>query len=358
MADIVKSNTTAVAELDRQSGAVREYFRSGNVAGLNDAEKDFVLRKLCERYNLDVILRPFELIEFQGKQKFYMTASATNQLAGLRNLTREVQAIKCDFERGIAECQCTVTDSATGRKETGSGFISITRFEVDKTKPGGVAKVSMSGEDLANALAKLETKAKRRVTLAFFGVPDAGLDEDMGTPIASPELVRIEGTSDTDAAKEIARTSAPASAKPAKVATVIDTPAAAPQKEEAPATETAPETPRRRGRPAKAAEKATVETPTTEERDDLEAQISGAAPQGKPTEEIKTVIYKRAEHAKFLLAAADKIFGGDPAWKNDDRKNKIVAAIPALDGKVAVVAEGSTEILPEFLAALKKAAGV
>lgn len=351
--------STALATIDMNAAGVREYFRSGNVAQLTQEEKDFVLSKLCERYGLDPILRPFDLISFQGSAKFYMTASATNQLANLKGLTREIIDLSIDEAKLLAKCTVVVRDPQ-GRSETANAFIAVSKFLPPTKDNPQMRKVMLEGEDLANALMKLETKAKRKATLSFFGVMDAGADyEDRPTATQiQPDVSRPQVMADVaEAQKVVASPTAPATA-----------PAPMPTAEEilSPAT---PE--KKRGRPPKA-----QATPTQENNViDVEASIptvqtaTPTAPVPVPVEipiEIEPIIpapvaapkvakvkYSRTQHATQLIGTATEIFG-DAGWHSDPAKKEAVkAAIPELDGKVALFEEGSAVVLPEFKAALK-----
>lgn len=342
-------------ELAPQKAAIAEYFRSGNVAQLDTMGKDFVLQKLCQRYDLDPILRPFELISFQGQSKFYLTASATNQLAAQKDLTREVLSLEIDTERNIAKCVVKVS-APSGRVETGSAYISLERFEQDKNAPGGIKKVTASGETLANALAKLETKAKRRVTMAFFGVPENSVEDESTMP-ESPRATVIESA---NTAANLAATSSP---KLPEVPKESATPATT-----APATEPA----KRRGRQPKA------EALTSEESAKVDAAVSAAqaaapmvvtsekvgaaivdefaAEPAPVAEKIEHVVYDKPAHGKFVAAAGDIIFGNTD-WRtkaeNAPTKNTIIAALPSLHGKVNVCIKGSDIPCDEFVSAIK-----
>jgi hypothetical protein len=351
MSQEIALKSSAEIQMLSQTNAVRDYFRTGNVSGLTTDEKDTVLAKLCERYDLDVILRPFELISFQGKEKFYMTASATNQLAAQKRLTREVTALELDEPRGIAKCVVRVSEP-NGRIETGSAYLSISRFVQDKSQPTGVRKVVAEGEDLANALAKLETKAKRRVTLAFFGVPDGDLGDDTGSfaSVARPEVL-----ADAGKAAAIAEASAPAAARDAEVLPATET-----KKPGRPKKATAAElTPEESAKVAEAVAAAQAQAPTPQMAKALEQEIATVAT-AQVTAQVapSLVTYARAAHAQVLVAAADAVFGG-AEWRTDAAKKELVkGAIAKLDGQVGCCVEGSQVPAPSFVLALKGAMGL
>lgn len=336
--------STELQKIDMESVAVREYFRSGNVAQLRDSEKDFVLQKLCDRYGLDPILRPFDLISFQGGQKFYMTASATNQLANIKSLSREVGEISIDEAKMLAKCTVSVLDPQ-GRKENSTGYVSVARF-LAPTKDNPVPKrVMMEGEDLANALLKLETKTKRRATMSFFGVMDSVGDyEDRSVAhVAAPDVSRPQLMRDAATATKVVE---------ASVVVEEAKPTPAPKKERAvKAKEPQAEN------NAKAVEASIPTLPPEAATIPVEAPaeviMEVPAQQAAPTSpELPKIVYARTVHSKFLIAAADLILGAK--WsENAQLKDSVKRAIPELDGKVNVLAEGSSEVLPEFVEAFK-----
>jgi hypothetical protein len=371
-----------IAVLNTQSPAVAEYFRSGNVAGLAPQEKDVVLAKLCERYGLDVILRPFELISFKGCEKFYMTASATNQLAAQKQLSRTITKTEIDPELGIARCYVEARDPS-GRIETGSAALSIMRFQADKTSPTGVKKVIMDGEEMANTINKLETKAKRRVTLAFFGVPD-GVGEDAAQ---LADIPRAQVMADAEVAQEITKISPPqpqAIASPVTVDATFEVPTATPVVV-TPATaptigiaEPTPEAPKaRRGRQAKAVVTEVVEAVTpTASKEAVEAAVANVAglvkaevaaqavaapvvPPTPPSAYAATnptgVKYERAIHSDLFMRAVTLAIGNE-SWKRDESMRvKAKSLIPLMD-KNYIIANTPQDIdpTPEFVAVVKK----
>jgi hypothetical protein len=367
-----------IAVLNTQSPAVAEYFRSGNVAGLAPQEKDVVLAKLCERYGLDVILRPFELISFKGCEKFYMTASATNQLAAQKQLSRTITKTEIDAELGIARCYVEARDPS-GRIETGSAALSIMRFQADKTSPTGVKKVIMDGEEMANTINKLETKAKRRVTLAFFGVPD-GVGEDAAQ---LADIPRAQVMADAEVAQEITKISPPQPQAIASSVTVdatfdeptttpvVVTPATAPTIGTAEPTPEAPKA--RRGRQAKVVVTEVVEAVTpTASKEAVEAAVANVV--GLVKEEVAAqavvtptppsayaatnptgVKYERAIHSDLFMRAVTLAIGNE-SWKRDESMRvKAKSLIPLMD-KNYIIANTPQDVdpTPEFVAVVKK----
>jgi hypothetical protein len=260
------------------SPAIQEYFRSGNLAQLSDQEKDFVLAKLCERYGLDPLLRPFDQLNLSGKSVFYMNASALNQLAAQKDLSREIVELAIDGQAMVAKCTCRVS-SPSGRAETSTAWISLATFrKTDHKAPP--FRVLMEGEDFCNALMKVEAKAKRRATMAFFGTPD----HDIDAPRSESPVVQVDPT-------KLRRDQAAVTALPA----APETPAA--------------EAPKRGpGRPPKAAAKAS-EIPAV-----ADPAPAIAAEYAAPTA-LATYTKGTPEHTGALRAQAARLLGA--GWLND-----------------------------------------
>ena len=188
--EIVIREKRLVEELGA-TNAMRAYLRSGDLSSLPEAEKDKVLIKMCAHYDLDPILRPFILLTLNGKQVWYPTKAATDQVAAKFNLTREVIEIKENVERGVIECRVKITAPGCERSETCIAAVSITEFQRDSS--GKVAPQLMRGETYANALMKVESKAKRRATLGWLGIAESyEAGEFEIEKISEPQPITIE----------------------------------------------------------------------------------------------------------------------------------------------------------------------
>lgn len=124
----------------------------GDLSGLSPKEKAAYYGQLCERLGIDAATKPFDILKLNGKEVMYATKGATDQLAKLHNLNREI--VKMEIFQDILEVTITAT-LPSGRTETDIGCVSI----------GG-----LKGDALCNARMKSVTKAKRRTTLAILGL--------------------------------------------------------------------------------------------------------------------------------------------------------------------------------------------
>jgi hypothetical protein len=159
---------------EMSSEAVRHYLRTGDLALMPEDEKDRVLLKMCTHFGLDPIMRPFILIPLNGKEQWYMTKAATDQVAAKLELSRKITKEEVHWDRMYARFTAEVTDGH--RVEEATAYISLCRFE--KVQGQQPKAVPMFGDDLCNALMKCQSKAFRRATLAFIGGPLIVGEED------------------------------------------------------------------------------------------------------------------------------------------------------------------------------------
>lgn len=146
----------AIQTVKRAEGADAKLYESlalrGDISGLDPKSRIEYYAQLCERLGLDPYTQPFLPLKLNGKEVLYATRGATDQLARLHNVRREIVARERLDDVWLVTVRATLP---SGRAEDSQGAVPI-----------GAAK----GEALANALMKAETKAKRRATLALLGL--------------------------------------------------------------------------------------------------------------------------------------------------------------------------------------------
>jgi predicted transcriptional regulator len=124
----------------------------GDLSGLSPQEKASYYASLCQRLGLDPATQPFIPLKLNGKEILYASKGATDQLARIHNINRQIigeQELRGAY---IVTVEATLPN---GRKE--------------QTK-GAVALNDLKGEAFCNAIMKAETKAKRRATLSILGL--------------------------------------------------------------------------------------------------------------------------------------------------------------------------------------------
>lgn len=133
----------------------------GDISALTPEERARYYLATCNALGLNPQAQPFAFLRLNGKEVMYATRGATDQLAAIHRLTREIidgpKVVDIAGAKLLyAVCRAT---HPSGRSETATAAVPI---------PQGA-------EAIANAVMKTETKARRRATMALLGL--ALLDE-------------------------------------------------------------------------------------------------------------------------------------------------------------------------------------
>jgi len=123
----------------------------GDLSQLSIEDRLNYYHRLCESIGLNPLSRPFEYILLQGKLTLYARKDCTDQLRNVHKVSVEIKSTARVGELYIVTARATKND----RYDESTGVVAIGKA---------------SGEALANALLKAETKAKRRVTLSICGL--------------------------------------------------------------------------------------------------------------------------------------------------------------------------------------------
>jgi hypothetical protein len=124
----------------------------GDISNLTVDEKGSYLQRLCESLKINPLTQPFTFLKLNGKEVAYANRSCTDQLAHLHNITREIIETKYVNDVYVVTCKASMPN---GRSDISTGAVSVGK---------------LSGNDLANALMKAETKSKRRAILSICGL--------------------------------------------------------------------------------------------------------------------------------------------------------------------------------------------
>src|SRR5688572_18780364 len=124
----------------------------GDLARLTPAQRVSYYQSVCQSLGLNPLTRPFEYIRLNDKLTLYAKREATDQLRKLHHISVEIAAREQQGDLYVVTARATSPD---GRTDESTGV---------------VATNGLSGANLANALLKAETKAKRRVTLSICGL--------------------------------------------------------------------------------------------------------------------------------------------------------------------------------------------
>lgn len=124
----------------------------GDLSGLGPNERARFYTQMCEGLGLNPHAQPFAFLKLNGKEVLYATRGATDQLAAIHRLNREIidgpKVIDLAGTKLVyAVCRAT---HPNGRVETATATVPLV--------------------DPVNVLMKCETKAKRRATLSILGL--------------------------------------------------------------------------------------------------------------------------------------------------------------------------------------------
>lgn len=166
-AAVVNQNTMA---------AVEQLLAKGDLAALTVQQRVEYYNKLCASLGLNPLTRPFEYMTLKGKLVMYAKKDAAEQLRKLHGVSTTITS------KTIQDGLYIVTVRATigSRTDESSGILAIQ---------------GMRGEELANAMMKAETKAKRRATLSICGLgilDETEIDDTPNARNVSEEHIKQE----------------------------------------------------------------------------------------------------------------------------------------------------------------------
>ena len=173
--EIATRNERAEIAADERTTArvVESMVLRGDISGLSSEDRARFYLQMCDSLGLSAASQPFAILRLNGKEILYPTRGATDQLAAIHRLNREIvdgpKVIDVAGTKMIyALCRAT---HPNGRFETAVATVPAT--------------------DPLNALMKCETKAKRRATLSILGL--GMLDEtEIETIPASVSRAHVE----------------------------------------------------------------------------------------------------------------------------------------------------------------------
>jgi hypothetical protein len=158
--------------------ALEKVIVQGRLEHLTPKERLLYYKTLCESLGLNPLTRPFEYITLSGRLTLYARRDATDQLRRLHQVSITIVSRERLDDIYVVTARATLPD---GRCDESTGAVSI---------------AGLQGEQLANAIMKAETKAKRRVTLSIVGL--GILDESELDTVPQAQRVNID-----DAAAEV-----------------------------------------------------------------------------------------------------------------------------------------------------------
>ena len=135
-----------------------------------EKQTSFMLQN-CEHLGINPIVRPFELIKFNGKSVLYLTASGCENIASNLAISFKILKKEVDRENGIASIEIEgVVPSMNGKPERRDVSTAYLPIGIASLKDGSM-KI-FTGLEFANTMMKLETKARRRLIIRLAGLRD------------------------------------------------------------------------------------------------------------------------------------------------------------------------------------------
>lgn len=124
----------------------------GDLSSLTDKERVLYYHSYCNMLGINPLAKPFDYIVLNNKLVLYANKGCAEQLRKLHRIS----ILDCNINIGSDVVTCIVKgQNKSGRMDSSTGVVNIKGF---------------SGDRLANAIMKSETKAKRRLTLSLCGL--------------------------------------------------------------------------------------------------------------------------------------------------------------------------------------------
>jgi hypothetical protein len=195
-----------------QSKLAESLVMRGDISGLTAPQRVQYYLHTCAELGLNPNAQPFAFLKLNGKEVMYPTRGATDQLARIHQVNREIidgpKVIDLAGTKLLyAVCRASLP---SGRIETSTAAVPI---------PSGA-------EPVANAVMKVETKARRRATLAILGL--ALTDESEMDTIPAAARVDVPAPSREEIAQAMAAAKAPALPALASLGVEVQAPPPAP----------------------------------------------------------------------------------------------------------------------------------
>lgn len=149
----------------------------GDLSKLSTEERLSYYRTVCESVGLNPATQPFEYLRLSNKLTLYPKRDATDQLRRIHRVGITIVGRERLEDVYIVTARATTPD---GRMDESTGVVNIN---------------NLKGDNLANALMKAETKAKRRVTLSIVGLgmlDESELDTVRGAETFSAQEAHTE----------------------------------------------------------------------------------------------------------------------------------------------------------------------
>lgn len=183
----------------------------GDLSVLKPDERLIYYTKVCESVGLNPLTKPFDYLKLDGKLVLYAKRDATDQLRRMHKIS-----ITITSREKVGDVYCVTARGVTpdGRTDESIGAVSLMKEEKiwDEMRRCKVATgriLPLTADELANAIMKAETKAKRRVTLSLSGL--GMMDESEIDTVENAERIIVTDEVTGNQLQEKAKTSAKSS---------------------------------------------------------------------------------------------------------------------------------------------------
>lgn len=178
------------------NGIISNLVLQGDISKMTADQRTAYYKQFCESLGLNPLTQPFQILKLKNgsveKEILYATKDCTEQLRKLHGVS--ITGLESKELRGVYIVTASAKDK-NERTDASTGVVSLAKPESkwDDTKkryvPTGKT-IELTGDDLANALMKAETKAKRRVTLSICGL--GMLDESEIETIPDAQVLKMD----------------------------------------------------------------------------------------------------------------------------------------------------------------------
>lgn len=144
----------------------------GDLSKLSPVDRMAYYRTVCDSVGLNPLTRPFDYLNLGGRLVLYAKRDATDQLRKIHGVSIQITAREKMDDLYVITARAT---DKTGRQDESTGAVTLT---------------GLKGDNLANAVMKCETKAKRRVTLSICGL--GMLDETEVTTVRDARPIKVD----------------------------------------------------------------------------------------------------------------------------------------------------------------------
>lgn len=158
------------------ASVLNKFLQTGDVISFTDEQKLLIMQMLCEKYGLDPVTRPLDLIKMPqsnntpAREIVYLTANGCELIAAKWKMSFKIKEKGIDKDAGVAYFVLEGRIPETDRSDESTAYVQCVRKNI-KNEPE-----YFFGTDMANALMKCETKARRRLIKRLTGLDY--IDED------------------------------------------------------------------------------------------------------------------------------------------------------------------------------------